>query len=530
MLFEIRIGSRTQRRWHEQLIHRLRELPQTEVSIRLVPEDPTKERRKLECVIGLERRLHRVDEGMLADVDLSSSVLPTHPEGQAVDLVLDLTAQPVAGSWIVLYDGQCGEDAAVEALRGKRFPLVSVVDGTGEVRARGRPGSELPGLLATSLADVGVGTATLIVGAVSGSPFANPTDADEEAAAPRGFAEIAARRLVGAAIRRVYRALYRAPHWRVGWRWLDGPDVLTLGELPLVQWTDLPDDGYRFFADPFPIAHQGRTYVFVEDFDHRVGKGVISVAVWGDDGPEGLPTPVLTHEVHLSYPFVLEHAGDMWMIPETSGAMTVELYRAVRFPWEWELHSVLLNGVEASDTTVFVHEGRWWMMATVGFGGSFSDSLCLWSAPDLFGPWTAHRHNPVLVDIASARPAGRVENRQGRLLRPVQDGRAGYGAALGVAEILQLDESGFTQHLLHHHAPGARWPGTRLHTLNAGGGLETVDGSRLVPRLKQSQYELYLAARRMAKQMLTSWQKYRKQRQMLQAALRRTDSQRAARR
>lgn len=489
MLIEIRIGSSAQRRWHEQLIHRLRDLPQTEVCIRLVPEDSTKGRQRLEYLMRLERRLHDLDEGMLAAVDLFSSVSAEHPGCQAVDLVLDLTAKPVAGSWSVLYDGKCGEGAAVAALRGNRFPLVSVVDGAGKVRAVGRPGSEFPGLLATSLADVGVGAATLIVGAVSGSPFVEPADANEEAVTPRGFAELAARRLVGAAIRRVYRALCRAPHWRVGWRWLDGPDVLTLGELPLELWVDLPDDGYRFFADPFPVAHQGRTYVFVEDFDHRVGKGVISVAPWGDDGPKGLPIPVLTHDVHLSYPFVLEHAGDMWMIPETSGAETVELYRAVRFPWEWELHSVLLNGVKASDTTVFVHENRWWMTATVSFGGSFSDSLCLWSAPDLLGPWTAHPHNPVLVDIASARPAGRVEERAGRLLRPVQDCRSGYGAALGVAEIRHLDEGGFAQQLLHHHTPGAGWPGTRLHTLNSGGGLETVDGSRLVPRpkLKQSQ-------------------------------------------
>ncbi|MDO5735949.1 MAG: hypothetical protein Q4P15_05695 [Propionibacteriaceae bacterium] len=344
---------------------------------------------------------------------------------------------------------------------------------------------------------------------------------NEEEAAPRGFAEIAARRVVGAAVRRAYRALYRAPHWRVGWRWLDGPDTLSLDELPLGEWKDLADDGHRFFADPFPVEYQGRTYVFVEDFDHRVGKGVISVAVWGDDGPEGLPTPVLVHDVHLSYPLVLRHLDDMWMIPETSGAKTVELYRAVRFPWEWELHSVLLDGLEASDTTVFVHEKRWWMTATVGFGGSLSDSLCLWSAPDLFGPWTAHPHNPVLVDIASARPAGRVEVRQGRLLRPVQDCRAGYGASLGVAEILQLDESGFAQQILRHHTPGARWPGTRLHTLNSGGGLETLDGSRLVSRLVQSVNVLYRSAGRIVRHVLTPWQRYRRQRQMRQADRRR---------
>ncbi len=442
----------------------------------------------LERVLWLERRLHRLDDGMLAEVDLTSWVRSPGVPADA-DLVLDLTADPVSGSWTVRYDGECGETAAVDALRAGRFPIVSVVDDAGAVRAVGRPGSEQPGLLATALADVGVGTSTLVIGAVSSSPFAPPTEPAEAHAPPRGFATIAARRLVGWAIRLAYRAAYRAPHWRVGWRQLDGPDVLSLGRLS-GGWHDLADDGYRFFADPFPFEHEEETYLFVEDFDHRTGKAVISVVAWGEDGPEGLPTPVLTHEVHLSYPFVLEHGGEVWMIPETSGARTVELYRAVRFPWKWELHSLLLDDVEASDTTVFVHEGRWWMMATVGFGGSLSDSLCLWSAPDLTGPWTAHAHNPVLVDIASARPAGRVERRGGRLLRPVQDCRTGYGAALGVAEIRQLDEAGFRQEIVHRHTVGSNWPGTRLHTLNIGGTLETIDGSRLVPRLRRSQSQL----------------------------------------
>lgn len=484
MRVEIRVGARSQRRWHEHLVRALIKSAGADVAVRLIPEGLTPERRRLERVLRLERWLHGLDEGMLSRGSLTSSPgMSSQVHDPEPDLVLDLTADPVDGSWTVLYNGRNGESAAVDALRTSGFPLVSIVDDTGAVRALGRPGSEQPGLLATALADIGPGVVTLVIRAVSGGAAAVPVDTNgPEHARARGFGTIAARRLAGAAIRRVYQALYHAPHWRVGWRWLDGPDVLTLGEMPQGPWKDMPDDGYRFFADPFPFEHEGRTYVFVEDFDHRVGKAVISVAVCGDDGPEGLPTPVLSHEVHLSYPFVLEHGGEVWMIPETSGARRIELYRATRFPWEWELHSILVDDTEASDATVFVHEGRWWMMATVGFGGSLSDSLCLWSAPGLAGPWTPHRNNPVLVDIASARPAGRVESRDGRLLRPVQDGRTGYGAALGVAEITRLDETGFEQRLLSHHTTGDSWPGTRLHTLNSGGGLETVDGSRLVPR------------------------------------------------
>jgi hypothetical protein len=254
--------------------------------------------------------------------------------------------------------------------------------------------------------------------------------------------------------------------------------------LPEDGWHDLPDDGRHFYADPFPIVVAGRTHLFVEDFDHRLGRGVISVVEFDHDGPVGSPRPVLRHDAHLSYPFVLEDGGEVWMIPETSAAGTVELYRATDFPDRWELAQVLLRDVDASDATPFRHQGRWWLAATVRRGGSCSDALHLWYADELWGPWKPHEHNPVLIDIASARPAGRPEWHDGRLLRPVQDGRSGYGGALAVAEVLELSPAAFAQRVVSRIGPGDAWPGSRLHTLNRAGDLEVVDGSARSPRLR----------------------------------------------
>lgn len=483
MRIEIRLSASMYRRWHEDLVDRLRQLPDSEVVVRFVDDQPIRAYRRLASVLRLERWLHGLEPGGLGRGNLLPAPATTAAKA---DIVLDLTAAPEPGHWTVHYDGRPGEEAAVDALRAGRQPVVTVVDGAGEVRAQGRPGSEQPGLLATALADISAGVATLLVGAVAGKPFAAPVIGDPPDGTPRPFAVIAGRRVVGAAVRLAYRIGFRAPHWRVGWRFVEGPDVLTLGRLPDTGWQDLPDDGYHFYADPFPFEHEGETYLFVEDFDHRLDKAVISAVAWDDHGPRGVPQTILSHAVHLSYPCVLEDSGEIWMIPETSNAQTVELYRAVRFPWEWERHSVLLEGVEASDVTPFRHDGRWWLTAAVGFGGSLSDSLCLWSAPELWGPWTPHAHNPVLVDIASARPAGHVHVRDGRLLRPVQDCRAGYGAAMGVAEITRLDDDGFEQQVIAQLGPGESWAGSRLHTLNTAGGIETIDGSRLSPRFRRA--------------------------------------------
>jgi hypothetical protein len=171
------------------------------------------------------------------------------------------------------------------------------------------------------------------------------------------------------------------------------------------------------------------------------------------------------------------------MIPESSQARSIDLYRAAAFPGDWRHEARLVEGVEASDATLIEREGRWWMFATVrDGGGAYSDALHLWSAPEFSGPWTPHARNPVLIDIASARPAGRMVCRQGSLYRPAQDCRDGYGAALALARIDRLDDDGYAQTVETIVTPGPLWPGRRLHTLNSAGPFEFIDGSALAPR------------------------------------------------
>ncbi|MGH1587213.1 hypothetical protein ACRBEV_01255 [Methylobacterium phyllosphaerae] len=40
----------------------------------------------------------------------------------------------------------------------------------------------------------------------------------------------------------------------MGWRRLAGPDLIDLRRHPESGWQVLPDDGRRFYADPFAIA------------------------------------------------------------------------------------------------------------------------------------------------------------------------------------------------------------------------------------------------------------------------------------
>jgi hypothetical protein len=171
------------------------------------------------------------------------------------------------------------------------------------------------------------------------------------------------------------------------------------------------------------------------------------------------------------------------MIPETTGNRDVAIYKCVGFPDKWERQATLLSGLELADVTITRHDGLYYLFGVSYDGvGGYSDTLAIYYAQDLFGPWLPHASNPVLIDRASARPAGNFVTIDGKLWRPVQDCTTGYGGGLGLAEIVELTPTTFRQIVKTSIGPGPLWPGRKLHTLNRCGGLEVIDGARIEPK------------------------------------------------
>ena len=203
---------------------------------------------------------------------------------------------------------------------------------------------------------------------------------------------------------------------------------------------------------------------------------MISVFTVSPDGIASAPRPVLETPYHLSYPFVFERDGVVYMMPESCAANRLELYRAERFPDVWVRETILLDGIVVADATLLEASGTLWVFATLGQDGhSDWDSLGLFRADGLTGPWTPHPKNPVLIDASQARSGGRVFERDGRLYRPTQDCSTGYGAGLALCAIDRLDESDYAQSVSARLVarPGQGFHG--VHTLNDAAGVEVID-------------------------------------------------------
>jgi hypothetical protein len=414
-------------------------------------------------------------------IDLSATGMP------ALDVP---TLQP-------LYDGHAGEIALASALFFEGAPQITI---------RRLQGAQAPAVVAQGHASlegaVGIGGAMQAVwsrvlvlldkiieqsGTMGSGSLQTRlhTGASREALPLKAVFLRSANMIAHAAAHAAYRLCCHAPHWRIGWRLVDeGRDVWARRDLDGAPWAVLQSPHDRFYADPFPVRWQGQDVLFFEDLPYSSQKGIISYCVFDEKGQPGPRIPVLEEPWHLSYPFLIEDDGEIFMIPEASLSGEITLYRARRFPDRWERHAVLVSNVEAADATIVRHHNKLWMFAVVRQGlGGYSDTLAIWSADRLTGPWSAHEQNPVLVDDQFARPAGNMILRDGKLFRPVQDARDGYGTALNLMRIDRLDETGFEQVLETHLRAGSlAWPGRKLHTLNSNGYLEVIDGTSIQPK------------------------------------------------
>ena len=417
---------------------------------------------------------------------LSLRPAPAQRPGKA-ELIIDLTGTAEQGDTPTLslsFFGQFNLGAGLaHMIGGRELPeIVAWLDGVAVGRARPMIGDRV--WLTNGASDLLAGAIGLVEQCVARFEAGLLAPLPEKVRLPRQRfgANLLLRYLPNLAaglIRRRIRKLHARPfYWQTAYRRLDGQGVAEDGSLSGAPFALLPDDGKRFFADPFVIERAGRTFLFVEEFPYALARGVVSVAELGADGRFGMPRQVLVEPHHLSYPQVFELGGDVWMIPESSSARQVVLYRAESFPDRWVRHATLIANREISDATLLERDGRFWLFGTERHSqGNPSDTMVVFSADRLDGPWLPHPMNPVLIDRSAARPGGAFVRQGERLYLPVQDGTRVYGGGLGLAELVEL-----TQHAVRFGPPrpvrpGKAWSRLGIHTLNRGGGIEVIDST-----------------------------------------------------
>lgn len=248
--------------------------------------------------------------------------------------------------------------------------------------------------------------------------------------------------------------------------------------LPALITPPVPEG--HFWADPFLLEQDGRTYCFLEDYDYARALGHISVLELREHDCVNLG-PCLIEPFHLSFPYLFRYEGALYMCPEASQSDQVRVYRCLDFPLRWELAAVLMEGVSAADSMLFEQDGRWWMLTNIdqARGGDHCSELQLFYADSpLSTQWTAHPMNPLRIDAEGGRNGGLIRD-AGRWLRVGQrQGFGNYGEGALVYEITTLTASTYAERLVARVDPALLGRGSATHHLNTTGRVTVMDHKR----------------------------------------------------
>ncbi|MBC7911253.1 MAG: hypothetical protein H7Y30_12175 [Pyrinomonadaceae bacterium] len=274
--------------------------------------------------------------------------------------------------------------------------------------------------------------------------------------------------------------------WSIGIRAGESPFHLVTPQgivNPVLTCESVSDVPARFVADPFMVRRDGVWHMFFEVLNEQTNKGEIGLATSDNGLKWKYRQIILTEPFHLSYPCVFEWNEAFYMIPETLKAEAVRLYKADDFPVRWSPVGQLIKAGYA-DPSIFRFDERWWMF--VCSTPYLHDTLRLYFAEDLCGPWAEHPASPIVQgDKRRARPGGRVLVHEDKIIRFAQDCHPRYGAQLRAFEISELTINSYVE-TEHRDSPvlrasGNGWNGLGMHHLDAhllpdGRWLACVDG------------------------------------------------------
>lgn len=232
----------------------------------------------------------------------------------------------------------------------------------------------------------------------------------------------------------------------------------------------------HIYADPFVAHHAGRNFLIFEIDNHTKPKGYIGACEIFADGSYGEVRTVLNCDYHLSYPFIFLHENQWYMIPETSANHTIELWQAIDFPFSWQKKQILINHIEAVDTTLYFDGNIYYLLTSTKINSKkFGNRLDIFISDNLFSNhWLSHSNNPVKQNLLYERPAGNLFTVDGKLYRPVQDSIKRYGGAMEIRRVLEINRNNYQETTIMTIQP-QQFGCIGTHTFSYANGILVMD-------------------------------------------------------
>jgi hypothetical protein len=269
------------------------------------------------------------------------------------------------------------------------------------------------------------------------------------------------------------RDLLMAEFWQTVW--LDRPISSFIEKSEIDQLQPLKGyDKHRYRADPFGFVRNDKHYLLYEDYNYITGRATINMQVLDANNEVINQTTLLKGTEHYSYPYVIEHNEEIYVLPESHEQNQTVLYRWDEKNAQLKKSAVLLEegGI---DPSLIYYNNSWWLFCTRKTSGS-NLNLHIYSANRIEGPYTPHKNNPVKTDVSSARPGGQLFVHNKLLYRPAQNSAKTYGASLKIMEVTELSQEVFMEkEVTELFPPQNSNYNCGLHTLSSWGNRTLID-------------------------------------------------------
>ena len=250
---------------------------------------------------------------------------------------------------------------------------------------------------------------------------------------------------------------------------------------PIIKQTNVSSFPCRFVADPFLYNYNSKWFIFYEAMDMKTQRGRICCSYSSDLQNWHYKGIAIAENFHLSYPYIFEYNGKIFMIPETSRKFEVRLYECCNFPDKWEFKHVLLRGRYTDPSIILYNDTLYLFLTETG-----SNILRLFYSDKLIKDWIEHPDSPIVVDDkGKARSAGKIITFENRLYRFSQDCTNIYGESVRAHKIIKLNNIEYFEEEYSKNPilqpTGKGWNSHRMHHLHAieeasGNWIAAVDG------------------------------------------------------
>lgn len=267
----------------------------------------------------------------------------------------------------------------------------------------------------------------------------------------------------------------RYQHWSL----FLGSGTFTKTELSQLSPAKPPNE--EFWADPFLFQYGDKNYVFFETFCYKTKKGKLSCGII-EKGEITNIVDVLNLGYHLSYPYIFEEEGEIYLMPETLDNKRLEIYKCVHFPTKWELYTTAFEGEMVADASFYNDkEGQKWLFINKKETENLQphNELFIYKVDSVkLKNLIPHVQNPVIIDARTARNAGPIFSCDKELYRPSQRNVEGiYGRALNINKIKELTINSYIEENTMIFEPDLKNGLMSMHHLHQIEGLFVYDAA-----------------------------------------------------